>query len=262
MSSDMDTETEEETATDAAPGPGSGEGPDRVELLDPESLIDRLTAAGVLTVEEGESDDILLSEGFRDLIDDACRVLSDTDGTAPRVDVEVSDNEQGRIDELLALTDDEEVTAEYLALVRADVDGLAHEDRLRSLPLIDALRGEVTDDGSPDPFVPVRGSSLPALIPLYERTIVYTWREDCPPCDLMREDFEAVIEKPPEDIVLFSVYGPDYAETLHEHYDVVGGPTTLFCYRGAVDARLTGAHSEQIVESEVRKLREVATARD
>ena len=248
MNSDTNTESNHE--------------PNQDEPLDPGSLIDRLAANGVLAAEE-DSGDLVLTEDFLELVRDSRQAVTeaveggqDADVTGLLQELNLGGDED-RVDELLASTDDEEIIAEYVALVRTDVADFSAEDRLRSLPLLDALRGEIPDEGSPDPFVPVRGPSLPVLLPLYERAIVYTWREECPPCDVMREAFEAVLEEPPADIALFSVYGPDNAELLHEHYDVVGGPTTLFCYRGSVDARLAGAYAEQIVESEVRKLREV-----
>lgn len=240
------------------------------ESHEPESLIERLIASGVLATRDGEAEEsgtsgeIVLAETFLDSIRGSGRLLSAGDGTAPGVDAggPIDEGDRERVKELLAATGDEEIAAEYLALVRAGIDGFTHEDRLRSLPLLDTLRADVADEGSPDPFVPVRGPFLPVVLPLYERAIVYTWREDCPPCDLMREGFEELFGEPPADIALFSVYGPAHAEMLHEHYDVIGGPTTLFCYRGAVDARLTGGHAEPIIESEVRKLREVTAADD
>ena len=237
-----------DTHTDPTADPGDGS-------LDPEPLIDRLTASGVLATGEDARGELRLAESFGDLVREARRSIREDGRAALESDLGDADEP---VEELLDAGED--VAAEYLALVRADVEGFAREDRLRSLPLVDTLRHEVPAEGSPGPFVPVRGSLLPVVLPLYERAIVYTWREDCPPCDLMREGFEAVFEEPPGDVALLSAYGPAHAETLQEQYDVVGGPTTLFCYRGAVDARLTGGHARQIIESEVRKLRELAAA--
>ena len=252
MNSDSNTEP------DADPNAESEDGLNRKGSPDPESLLDRLATGGVLAAKE-DSGNLVLTDEFLDLVTDSRRTVSAV-GEEGR-DADTLNLPGGRdrdpFNRLLETTDNEDLAAEYLALVRADIDGFTHEDRLRSLPLLDALRDGVPNEGSPDPFVPIRGPSLPALLPLYERAIVYTWREDCPPCDVMRDAFEAVFETPPRDIALFSVYGPDNAELLYEHYDVVGGPTTLFCYQGSVDARLTGAYAEQIVEREVRKLREV-----
>jgi hypothetical protein len=238
-----------DTHTDPAAEPDDGS-------LDPEPLIDRLTASDVLATGEDGRGELRLAEPFRDLVREARRRIRE-DGRAA-IEADLGDAAGEPVEELLSAGED--VAAEYLALARADGEGVTRGDRLRSLPLVDTLGHEVPAEGSPEPFVPVRGSLLPVVLPLYERAIVYTWREDCPPCDLMREGFEAVFEEPPEDIALLSAYGPAHAETLQEQYDVVGGPTTLFCHRGTVDARLTGGHARQIIGSEVRKLREVAAS--
>ena len=231
------------------------EGEATAASTDSETLLERLSAGDVLEVDDRGT--VRLDEAFTDRIDARRREIAGADDADLREvlrDASVEDDAIEGLIEAAAL--DEEFLAEYLALDR--VDGLSHEARLRTLSLFDALRHAPPDAGAPEPFVPVRGVRLPLLLPLYELAIVYTWREDCPPCETMKEGFEATFEEPPADIALFSVYGPDWGELLEERYDVVGGPTTLFFHEGRVDVRLTGAHATPIVRREVEKLRDVA----
>jgi len=105
-------------------------------------------------------------------------------------------------------------------------------------------------DGAPENFLPIHGDQIPIITSFYSPAIVYVWRHDCDPCELVREDFEAIVEST-EDISLFSVYGPQYAELLRERYDVIGGPTILFVANGKIDSRIHGAHSRQLLQSEI-----------
>ncbi|MFC7157013.1 thioredoxin family protein [Halomarina halobia] len=117
-------------------------------------------------------------------------------------------------------------------------------------------RGVPRDEGAPETFLAVHGDRLETLTRLYERSVVYIWREDCEPCDAMRETLEGQFETDPDDVALFAVYGPDYARTLADAFGVVGGPTTLFVREGRVESRLQGAHHPESVGSEVQVLRE------
>lgn len=108
--------------------------------------------------------------------------------------------------------------------------------------------------GVPDRFLPILGDQIPVTMQLYSPGILYVWREDCDPCDLVREDFESLLDEP-DDLGLFAVYGPDHAELLNDRYDVVGGPTTLFFADGKVVTRLQGAFSQKVLENELEKHR-------
>ena len=92
---------------------------------------------------------------------------------------------------------------------------------------------------------------------LTRRAVVYVWQEDCEPCDLVRQTLEDLLDAP-EDIALFAVYGPDWAELLYEEFDVAGAPTTLFVLDGEVDSRLNGPHYPESYEGELETLRELA----
>jgi thiol-disulfide isomerase/thioredoxin len=118
-------------------------------------------------------------------------------------------------------------------------------------------RGPPNDEGSPREFFPIPGEVLPQLLAVYERAIIYIWSTDCDPCDTMKKRLNNILEEQPEDVGLFSVYGPACAKFLQEEYRVIGGPTLLFAYNGEIDVRLLGDTKEPVVESEIQKLREL-----
>ena len=112
--------------------------------------------------------------------------------------------------------------------------------------------------GSPDGFLPISGHSIRTYSVMYEQAIVFVWREDCPTCELVREDLENIFADGSQEIALFSVYGPSCPELLSGEYDVGGGPTTLFFRDGTIDSRTVGALQPGILEREVEVLRGTA----
>lgn len=219
-------------------------------------VIEGLLDAGVIEVDEAE-DEFRMTAAFNDRIDECRALVSDSDDETLRdelIDATGDNDEAAALVEASDMSDD--IVADYLALSRADGNRLSHAERLRAMTVFDALRRSPPPvDGVPDPFVPVHGDRLPFLVQLYPRAIVYIWRHDCDPCDVMKESFEKLLEDPPEEIAFFAVYGPDCSELLHERYNVSAGPTTLFFLNGEVDLRLYGPQYEQLLENEIEKLR-------
>lgn len=102
-------------------------------------------------------------------------------------------------------------------------------------------------DGSPELFLPVHADRLPIILGLASTSIVYVWRHDCPPCEVVCADLEEMINPVAIDRPLFAIYGPDSAEFLHEEYDVYGGPTVLFCVGDRVDMRVQGPQARKLL---------------
>lgn len=119
--------------------------------------------------------------------------------------------------------------------------------------------GQNHTSGSPDGFLPVSGEDISTYTSMYARAIVYVWRENCPTCELVREDLEEIFADSSEEIALLSVYGPSCAELLSKEYDVGGGPTVLFFRNGTIDSRTVGALQPGILQEEVEVLREKAS---
>lgn len=209
-----------------------------------ESLLDR----DVLEVGD-DSEGVRLSDQFR-------RTLA-----ASQDEVQLEGINGTDTDIETALGDVPELLGAYRALREHAVDDFETPDIVRSMTIIAHLEVPVAhSDGAPDPFLPVPGDQLDGLLNLYEKAVVYFWREDCPPCDVVREDLEAIFASRSNDLTLFSVYGPAWPVHLQLEYGVVGAPVLLFVLDGTVDARLIGAHEVETIRSEVATLRELAAS--
>lgn len=215
--------------------------------MEPEALLDTLTREGIL--EETSATDVRVSENIRTRIDRRREELERLRETDERVqfggrEFEIGEQNMGFLARAKVL---EEATSLTSQDVLADV----------SLILSWFLRSMPRQEGSPDQFLPIHGDQLPVVIQVYSPAVVYVWLDDCEPCDLIKSDFERQISKGlPEDLGLFSVFGPDHAEYLEDAYNIVGGPMLLFIANSRIDTRLHGAHEPELVEREIETIRE------
>jgi len=221
---------------------------------DPELLAGTLVDGGVLV----ETDDGFgVAESFSDAVERRHGEVDALDPSAveERVAGAVDDEDQRALVTDVG-TDDREFLALFLALTDA-LPSVPAETRIRIVPFLQVFRGSPPrDEGAPDAFVPIHGDRMRTITRLFPRSVVYVWLDDCEPCDAMRETFDELLDGPPEGVELFAVYGPDYAEFLHEEYDVKGGPVTLFMLRDAVDSRYYGEKHERVIEKEIEILQE------
>ncbi|MFB6304722.1 MAG: thioredoxin family protein [Haloferacaceae archaeon] len=221
-----------------------------------EGPVDRLIDAGVFEAAGG--DELRLAAEFRETVDDHRETLADRDPEDARESVAALTGDEDAATALCeAARVDPALLARYVA-VRERVDDLTPGETLALAVVVGHLEdGRPRDDGSPDAFLPVYGDELVDLVALSPRCVVYAWREDCPPCDAVRGDFDAMFaDGAPDDVMLLAVYGPDCPRLLDEEFDVVGAPTTLFTLEGSVDSRLTGARPREAYERELETLRE------
>lgn len=149
----------------------------------------------------------------------------------------------------------------------ADTMVLAHEVgtlRPRNLLGVALLLGSIEEsnvtDGIPEAFTPIRGRDIVSFINLTPAAVIYCWGDDCDPCDVVRRDFEELIDEGaiPGHVALGAVYAPDSQEVLYTEYDVGIVPTLLFCANGRVDSRLLGAHEPSVVEAEIDTIKELS----
>jgi len=221
------------------------------ESHNPEQVIETLVRSGVIQGAEG--DKLQFTPAFSTVLEEQLSFVSGTD------EAEIAKR-------LTAITGDESYTegildvgagsdrlpAEYLSL--GEYEELSHLDRLQALTVFDQFYSPPPpSEGSPDAFVPVRGDRLPFLFEMYDPAIVYIWRGDCPPCDLVRDDLNEIFPEQPADVGLFSVFGPDWSELLQEKYDVTGGPTTLFIEEGGIDYRVYSAPPRELLRNECQR---------
>jgi len=141
-------------------------------------------------------------------------------------------------------------------VVRDATDTLSFGERVNTVAIIEQfLNGFPPAEGAPSSFTPLYAAQLEYLTKIYPRAIVYIWRNNCDPCEVMQAEFDELFKTHPDDLGLFAVFGPEDAETLAEEYDAVAAPTTLFLINGDVDCRLLGAHHRTAIEAEIDKLR-------
>jgi thiol-disulfide isomerase/thioredoxin len=132
---------------------------------------------------------------------------------------------------------------------------LSHHKRLRLVPMLCHYlisRSRIT--GVPSWFFPVDGAFAPFTTELFEKLVVYIWKENCEPCDVMKGELDELSF--PKSITPIAIYGPPQTELLASEYDVIGGPTTLFINGGHVVSRLTGAHFKEVIQKELIYLRD------
>lgn len=211
--------------------------------MNAEAVVSDLVSHGV--IEPDSHDSFEVTTEFKDAIEAALERLHD------------SNTDHHSVGELeLPLTDS---TVEAVAAMEAISQRVPSLDTKSTLDLalviVWFLRSVPEQTGVPDHFLPVHGDLLPLIEAAYSPAIVYVFRHDCPPCDLVREDFEELFDpEPPEDLSLFSVFGPDAVDILREDYDVSGGPAVLFLANGRVDVRLYGAQDPMVLSTEVDKI--------
>jgi hypothetical protein len=219
------------------------------------ALIDRLLDVGVFA----ETDDggLTLAEAFRDDVERRESSLAEDPPTVTAYNDGLSAEPR--------FADLEDVPASILAIrerLDRDAADLSPDGVRVAVLLVDQLyRGVPRSEGSPEPFFPIRGDQLDACLQLYPASLVYVWLEDCDPCDVMCEDLEEVFPESPDDLGVFSVFGPDASELLEAEFDVHGGPVLLFLLEGSVDTRYIGAYDPVAIEAEVETFREIASSR-
>lgn len=149
----------------------------------------------------------------------------------------------------------------YLAELLALCDRLADaETALQVLPTLDLFGDDPPPvDGTPEFFIQVTGTRLRTLVKLYERTILYAWGHDCPPCETVREDIDDFFEEPMEGVPLLAVCGEGCAELLYDEFRLKGAPTLLFMINGSVDLRLEGAQHKDVLEAELERFPSMST---
>lgn len=215
--------------------------------------IEDLLAADVLTG-TGGGNGVRISDRFIDAVETAEETLVDADSLRERIDTTVEDGEARRsLHSLVA--DDPDFVVTYLTVDRF-IEAEPEEVLRATIVLAQLERGPPPDAGSPEAFMPVHADRLETVLHFFPKAVVYIWREDCDPCDLVREDFDEMFEEPPEDLGLLSVYGPADPDVLERAFGVPGGPTVLFVQRNRVLSRLYGAHHPATLQGEIDGLRD------
>lgn len=130
-----------------------------------------------------------------------------------------------------------------------------------SLSLFD---DSVSTSGVPGGFVPVNPDEIEQFVSSFRASVIYCWREECDPCDIVRADLEALVDDGtfPGWMGRGAVYGPAGAATLSDAYEIGGAPTLLFFVGDSVDCRYVGAKDRETVARELRTVAARAESKD
>jgi thiol-disulfide isomerase/thioredoxin len=152
--------------------------------------------------------------------------------------------------------EDKQFLIEYTALEKfLDVPS---EDLIRYSFLLDQFPpNPVPTHGSPESFLPVSGEKLITGTKLFSLLIVFIWRDECKPCEIVKDDFDEISSTYLQGIGLFSVFGPSTSQLLTEQFKVHGGPTTLFIRNGDVETRFVGAPHKAALKNEIQALQSI-----
>lgn len=223
--------------------------------MESQGLVDRLVDAGVLEPAM-EGDELGFSSGFQAAM--AEEIEAAESGTADdrreMIETAVEDPDiRSRLEGVVDM--DPAFVGFYLSIIDWIEDVPPEQSLSGSVTLYQILDQAPRSEGAPNHFLPIHGDNLGLVSSLFERCVAYIWRDNCPTCETVREDFDEIFGGPgPGDLVLVSIYGPDSADYLNDKFDVIGGPTVLFLLNGQVDARLQGAHRRDVLENEIETI--------
>jgi len=234
-----------------------------------EDAFERLTEADVLVEEaEGRVHRVGVTDSFRDVVDDFRDGLNEETVRESDLPALIASP-----DEFLALGDRAlDFAAIYLALADAvgngdelgdaahpeDASGTDSETAALSafvpgaiLVLEHVMNGYPRTAGTPEGFLSIGGDQLELALACFDRTVLFVWRDDCPTCDSMAAEIEALLDGREPTVPLLSLFGPDATTVLRERYDVFGAPTTLFVRDGEVESRILGSRHKEAIAGEL-----------
>jgi hypothetical protein len=220
--------------------------------MDGDDVLERLLATGIIKQHDGAGS-VSLTDGFEAALSTHLGELADADRASAYLSDVEGIEDPGAVSDVL---DDNGTLVSTYATLAEFSDGFDQTERLQLLPMLVELQHDSPFKGGiPEAFLSVPGDCLDPLLTFFSSAIVYVYREDCDPCSLLRDELDDIFPEHPDDVALFAVYGPEWAELLQTEYDVAVGPTTLFVLDGSVDSRLVGAPARSVLEEEVEIIR-------
>ncbi|WP_338741330.1 thioredoxin family protein [Haloplanus salilacus] len=204
------------------------------------------------------ADELQVADPFRETVEAHRATLSDHDSAdRPEAVGDLLGDPETASALAAAEVSDPDFLARYVALRERDDDLSATQASTLAVVLGQFETGRPRDESAPEAFLSVDGEDLLRLVALHDRCVVYAWREDCPPCETIKADFDELFaDGPPGDVLPLAVYGPDCPQLLDREFDVSVAPTLLFTLHGDVDSRYVGAPTTEGLRAEIQTLRE------
>ncbi|MFC6988565.1 hypothetical protein ACFQJD_07305 [Haloplanus sp. GCM10025708] len=157
-----------------------------------------------------DDDELRLTDSFGRTVERRRRTLADRDeDERPQAVADATADPETANALAAAGVSDPDFLARYVALRERAAD-LSPTQAFTLTVVIGQFETErPRDEGAPEAFLPVDGEDLVRLVSLHDRCVVYAWREDCPPCDAIREDFDELFaDGPPGDVLPSRCTGP------------------------------------------------------
>ena len=221
--------------------------------MDSKRILDQLLEAQVIGVEE-DAESIFVLDNFKeDITHHSAKIERSED---PQLTNQISRMSDDLLVEALTTIakKDPQFVSIFLTLKKWTT-GLGNDELVQASTVLNQLYPEPPrKDGSPEGFIPIHGDQLEFLFKLHPRSVLYVWRDNCDPCDLLKETFEDILKQNSYELSFFSVYGPNSEELLADRFDVKGGPVTLFVLNGTVDSRFYGAVYPEAIIGELNHL--------
>lgn len=219
---------------------------------DLERLVDDLLEAGVF--EPAADDELRLTETYRQERQkrrQAARNLEDEFESTAAEYTATGDADPSALSP--------ETLGDAMAVYRL-ADSLDRERSLLAAEALERLESATSRHGVPDGFVELEADDIDAFMANHAAAVIYCWREDCNPCDGVREVFEGLLAdgEIPEWVGLAAVFGPESPAYLQEQYEVGVAPTTLFCVDGEIDSRIVGNPGYEAFRTEIATITELA----
>jgi len=214
--------------------------------IDIDAILERLREGDV--IEETPDGRIAFTEEFREARERRRREARTADGHEWEIEsFEGAETPAPGLDDV-----DEDVLADAIG-IREACDGIDPETSVRVALSLTRSRDAGRTAGVPDGFLPLSVDEVDAFIEGHPASVLYFWREDCPPCDALQTALEELVRDRdlPDALGLGAVYGPEDPAALEQKYDVAMAPTVLFCSGSGIDSRLVGTPEPAAVRNEI-----------
>lgn len=214
--------------------------------MDPPVLLERMINDGVLSVSDG-GDEVMLTEPFLSTVAGYREEFASEDALA-------TDAESIGVRASVTTEDDWADWRGFVAFYRAlRESGLRDPSVITRMVLVlQSLEHSPSELGAiPAYFLPVAGEQMYASAQLALPTIVFVWRDQCDPCEVMRTNIDEAAREPVDGVLQLAVNGSTCPVLLAETFDVRGAPTLLFIRGGQVEARLVGPSAPNVIRNEI-----------
>ncbi|WP_435076009.1 thioredoxin family protein [Halococcus sp. AFM35] len=217
--------------TDAMDGPVANGG------MDAERLVAALVDGGVLSLDaDGTAATTTAFEDTRGIYHDSYASVPESDyheAVADAFGFESTERAAARID-ALGVTREEFIA--FLALDSELDEGYSTATLARMAAVVTELDPETP---VPEDVETLTDETYPAFVADHDRAIVTVWKHHCDPCEAMKEELDAILERIPDGVAVGGIDGK-HAPSFRRAYDVDAAPAMVLFENGELREGFTG----------------------